>query len=402
MALIKIELPAQPVDGMDIKFKAPCDCSAITGLLVTYPEGSQEFTFRDCHGNNVAGIGGLFAEGAYVKAIVDVERSRAYLQNADNNGFLNSAIFGSYIHSGETLTGVGENGKFKATASGTISSIIVNGVSCSVKCGEESSMDLIAGCWYTFILDGDTVNFNAGGAGAGLNFTVVGGTTVPASPSENMIWVNTDVPITGWIFSAAQPETAAEGEVWIATGTSSPSSFNALKKNGIVVYPISAKQYIGGAWASKTALSYQAGAWEEWLTELVLYDSGDECIDITGGWEKKNKLSSSSANGSMTKNADYVYLKNVSSATVGMVTVNEIDLTNFSQMHCLCKCTGEMTFTAAPSFPTTSASYLATGKFTGPNNEVVSVDISEVSGKARIGVFENQSSGTYVYKVWLS
>lgn len=170
MALIKIEMSMPPVDGMDIKFKAPCACTEITGLLVEYPEGSQEFTFRDSHGNNLAGIGNLFGEGAYVKVTVDTQKGYAYLQNADNNSFLNSGIFGTYTHDGENLTGFGENGKFKATTSGTISEINVNGAACSVKCGEESSMDLIAGCWYTFIIDGDIVNFNASGGSGGGGF----------------------------------------------------------------------------------------------------------------------------------------------------------------------------------------------------------------------------------------
>lgn len=273
MALIKIELQAPPIDGMDIKFKAPCNCSAITGLLVTYPEGSQEFTFRDCHGNNVAGIGGLFAEGAYVKVIVDVERGRAYLQNADNNSFLNSAIFGTYTHSGNSLTGNGENGKFKATASGTISAINVNGVSCSVKCGEESSMDLIAGCWYTFILDGNTVNFNAGGAGGGLNFAVVKNPQ-PASPKDNTIWVDTDVDITGYDFVATAPSTPVNGMVWFVTGASSSAPFNALKKNGITVYPLSAKQYINGAWVYKESKMYQNGVWVDVIPDNYLFYEG--------------------------------------------------------------------------------------------------------------------------------
>lgn len=88
MAQIKIELSAPPADGMDIKFKAPCDCTAVTGILAVYPEGSQEFTFRDAHGNNLAGIGDLFSSGAYVKAILDINRGYAYIQNADNNGYL--------------------------------------------------------------------------------------------------------------------------------------------------------------------------------------------------------------------------------------------------------------------------------------------------------------------------
>lgn len=88
MALIKIELSAPPIDGMDVKFQAPCDCSEATGLLVTYPEGNKEFTFRDCHSNNLADLSALFGAGAYVKVMLDVQRGHAYLQNADTNAHL--------------------------------------------------------------------------------------------------------------------------------------------------------------------------------------------------------------------------------------------------------------------------------------------------------------------------
>ena len=84
---------------------------------------------------------------------------------------------------------------------------------------------------------------NIGGCGSGgLNFKVVGGTSQPTNPKENTIWVNTSTTITGYVFSAAEPAAPEEGMVWITTGTSSTVEFNALKKNGIQVYPISAKQ----------------------------------------------------------------------------------------------------------------------------------------------------------------
>lgn len=233
------------------------------------------------------------------------------------------------------------------------------------------------------------------GGGAGLNFKVVGGTSAPASPKENTIWVNTDDEITGWVFSTKRPidivdsylattyvnsygaallveadfkpdttytmtfegvagqkfyvnenfagykvttvtsgrntvafttksELSTEnsnqyttgkgwvvlknnanlesapvfnklrivegdkdidpsGMVWISTGTSSAVAFNALKKNGIQVYPLSAKQYIGGAWVDVTAKSYQNGAWADWWNG-ELYSYGNEFEFITGGW----------------------------------------------------------------------------------------------------------------------
>ena len=56
--------------------------------------------------------------------------------------------------------------------------------------------------------------FKHGSGGTSLNFKVVGNPK-PTSPKENTIWINTDVPITGYHFSATQPETMAEGMVHI-------------------------------------------------------------------------------------------------------------------------------------------------------------------------------------------
>lgn len=101
--------------------------------------------------------------------------------------------------------------------------------------------------------------------GVELNFTVVGGTTQPSSATENTIWVNTSTAITSWVFSATQPSSPTEGMVWFATSIGSGVEFNALKINGIQIYPIQAKQYISSAWVNKSAYSYQDGEWKGWL-----------------------------------------------------------------------------------------------------------------------------------------
>lgn len=56
-----------------------------------------------------------------------------------------------------------------------------------------------------------------------------------------------------------------DGMVWISTGASSPAEFNALKKNGIQVYPISAKQYVSGALVDIEGQIYQSGEWKVWI-----------------------------------------------------------------------------------------------------------------------------------------
>ena len=113
-----------------------------------------------------------------------------YDENGD--GSVNRADNGIFVYSctGNVLEGNGVYGIFKATSGGTMHSFTVNGRNCAVKCGDESSVELTEGCWYSFILDGDTVNFRQGGAG--LNFRISGGIAQPASPVENTLWVKTD------------------------------------------------------------------------------------------------------------------------------------------------------------------------------------------------------------------
>ena len=46
---------------------------------------------------------------------------------------------------------------------------------------------------------------NGGGGAGGLGFEIVGGATRPTKPTQNMVWVNTDVEITSYAFSATDP-----------------------------------------------------------------------------------------------------------------------------------------------------------------------------------------------------
>lgn len=120
------------------------------------------------------------------------------------------------------------------------------------------------------------------GSGGGLNFKVVPGLTQPGTATENAIWVKTD-RINNYYFSATQPENVVAYDVWFFTGISSTVEFNALKRNGIQVYPLSAKQYISGAWEDVEVKIYQNGEWNYWT--FYLYNEGDLCDRITGGWK---------------------------------------------------------------------------------------------------------------------
>lgn len=178
-------------------------------------------------------------------------------------------------------------------------------------------------------------NLGSSGGGTSLNFKVIGNPQ-PETAKDNTIWVDTDAEITSWVFSATQPETAAEGMVWISTGTSSAVEFNALKKNGIMVYPIAAKQYVSGAWVDKTAKSYQNGKWVEWVPQNYLFYYGRQRYAWqTRGWTM-SQYGFSAKTPTATENSDGSVTISMSYSSTKYSGVYEIaedfDLTNYNTL----------------------------------------------------------------------
>lgn len=164
-----------------------------------------------------------------------------------------------------------------------------------------------------------------------LSFEVVGNPQ-PENPKANTIWVDTDVEITGWDFSAAEPANPVEGMVWFSTGTASSVAFNALKENSVMVYPMSAKQYSGGAWVNVTAKSYLNGAWVDWFVwNGQLYQSGNEFTNETGGWYAANDASLTEITiASIARNEDSMVLTVTGGRKSAMLASRKpIDLTDF-------------------------------------------------------------------------
>lgn len=114
MANIRVDTSYTIIDGSEIVFVAPCNCTAITGVKVYYPGGSKVFTFKDAHGNDLSGIGNLFSAGAYVKAILDTKNGHAYIQNADTNAYLEGRFNGTIVVpvTADITLGAAHAGKF--------------------------------------------------------------------------------------------------------------------------------------------------------------------------------------------------------------------------------------------------------------------------------------------------
>ena len=235
-----------------------------------------------------------------------------------------------------------------------------------------------------------------GSGSAGVNFKIVGGTTQPTTTRENTIWVNTDTAISSWVFSASAPAEPVEGLVWLTVGTSSSVAFNALKKNGLQVYPLTAKQYIDSAWVEKTAYSYQDGKWVTWLRREILYEPGNENIPVTGGWTYTPKGYSSDASTPGTPtitrgiSALTVQMPNVSGAIIH--PANKIDLTEYSTIVFDGIITGATGYASLCNLRVwsefgkySSVGYSASVTIQKNVDGEVSLDVSELSGKFYIG-----------------
>lgn len=249
--------------------------------------------------------------------------------------------------------------------------------------------------------DGEKVTgiFNANTAV--LNFTVVGGTTVPVNPKENTIWVNTNNKITSWIFNTITPTNPSNGMVWISTGTSSHIMFNALNVNGLQVHPLSTRQYVNGEWKSKTAKIYQNGSWVDW--HKYIYKNGD-FTDITGGWTATKWNGGSEL--TLTMTVDETGVMTFKSATTGgtgrmgyFYTNNAVNLTDYN------KICWNITADNAPSgtsynhqlFVFTDNNYTTKDAYVYITNDTIGVyeiDISGLTGAYKIGACMTNHTGS--------
>lgn len=245
-----------------------------------------------------------------------------------------------------------------------------------------------------------------GGAGTVLNFKVVGGTTEPASPSENMIWINTDTPITWWgigDYNHSPGWSTPDGYVYINadTSTNTGDDFNALKKNEIWLRPIHAIQRVNGAWVDKTAKIYQNGAWVEWWNGH-LYEYGDQHDQITDGWTSSN-YKAYGHNTTSQFNTNNIYIWGTNGGPAGGVgTVNKIDLSKYTKLKLLY--TGTNTGGYANLSVLTNKSNdiinapLATATIPNGTSQTVTLNITNINeGYIAVGT----SRQVYIYDIWL-
>lgn len=109
MANIRVDLNHAPLDGETVTFKAPCDASTITGMVIYYPDGnstvSKPFTLTDANGADIGVLDNIFAKDAIVKAILDTDGNKAYIQNPNTNTYLEEKFDSKVSTAGDTMEG---------------------------------------------------------------------------------------------------------------------------------------------------------------------------------------------------------------------------------------------------------------------------------------------------------
>lgn len=242
--------------------------------------------------------------------------------------------------------------------------------------------------------------FNMTGGGSNpLNFKVVANPQ-PSSPAENTIWVNTD-RINNYYFSATQPENMVDYDVWFPVDTSSAVEFNALKKDGIMVYPISAKQKVSGVLKDVTAKTYRSGKWVDWLSDNVLYENGNENTPVTGGWSISGWTSSGTTIAEATKNSDHILLGKATAYTkatdAAIATKNMINIKSTHKNLCV-------EFTPIVIHDDSCGEiYLSKGKVLWENNVGLKRLTGTVNQKTTDKISLSSISGSYyvVFDSWL-
>ena len=206
------------------------------------------------------------------------------------------------------------------------------------------------------------------------------GTRVYTVPS-NAAYIKLSMPKSGTFKALAIKDipTLEDGTLFISTATSSTVAFNALKKNGIEVYPIYAKQYVSGAWVDVEAKSYQNGTWVGWWNG-ELYKAGREYLPMLVAGSASDPLSK------VTYSPDRIVFSFGYNEWINYGTEEPIDLTNFDTVVAdfLCKrsASEKVSIYIADSFSKAGASDVILSVDDNKNQDsTITADISNITGK---------------------
>lgn len=173
------------------------------------------------------------------------------------------------------------------------------------------------------------LHMGGGGTEGKTVLTAANGTTQPASPKPNTLWLNTTATLGRLAVQAYAPATIdgaalAAGDVWVHT---TARGAVAITHNGIAYIVHSASVYTGSAWAYVAARYYDGTAWA--TLGLHLLHNGDYCASVTGGWNLYYTGGYSSV--VLTANG-LEYSNGAMAANWGAQTAAAVDLTQYGYL----------------------------------------------------------------------
>lgn len=164
-----------------------------------------------------------------------------------------------------------------------------------------------------------------------LNFNVKTVESMPSnSGTDNGVVVVTATPMKNWVMSPDMPTNPprTDGDIWIPYSVNG-AVINAVKNGGLMINPMTALQYVGGAWSGVNEMIYPDGK-----KARFLYNAGNECVALTGGWEARAQSYDSTFTNiippTVKKGATgFTVSMSVAAARSGVIEIqNDVDLTN--------------------------------------------------------------------------
>lgn len=197
------------------------------------------------------------------------------------------------------------------------------------------------------------------------------------------------------------------GSVWIQTDANkNAGSFDAITDNNVInINPICCWQYVDGELVSKSAKSYINGAWTGWYT--YLYNQGDTCADVTGGWEAQKDNSKTTPRApTITFNATTmtasIYHNGMSNYWGGVVrTKNGIDLTNYTKLTCVTTYADGYQYLMIDEVDQTGFEVYK-ARTTLSSAGKYSIDISSINGVYDVMIYIYNNSGGWTSKATVS
>lgn len=310
------------------------------------------------------------------------------------------------------------NGRFKCTESRTAEKFTVKapgktGTEYRVKNGEERAKNLIAGCWYPFVLDGRNKTLNFTGGEAGRRPGVYSNENLTASPQNGDIWVKTDEKIKKVIFSAysdsRKTRPGNDGDCVIFFNPGLPGinpEISLTREKKIYITPTAAYITVGGRVEKRPVVFYKNG-WQSPLPALVkngVVESPTAQIAVTGyeigGSDYSaggRKVSSTRGGWVFNINENGKFIADVLTRPIELDAVDKItlDISPTIPYGDYTVCTAFLVSSTAGSisyiWPDNYGGMIKTAPITGDMN-TVTMDVKNRSGTGYIGILAGTSA----------